>query len=78
MMKRTIKQIRRIRDWISMRDTERRLQDVIDLERSGDYPGAAVGLILLRKKLSADLARQRSAYVAAYKAPGQRMTFEVA
>lgn len=74
-----IRNLKRLRAYLAVRETESRLQAVIDLQRSEiTEPKVILALAIERRDLSKQLARQRAEYVAQFKAPGERMTFEVA
>lgn len=63
-----------------VRDLERQLQALIDLQADSDCQDASIrhGWALKRETISQQLARSRAAYVAEYMEPGKRLIYEVA
>lgn len=78
MLKKAFRLGRQFAAWLAWVETQRRLQDVIDTIRGMANPADAPGIFALQEQLSAELARLRAAYIAAYCPPGVRMTFGVA
>lgn len=77
-MKRVIAPLRRVLAYLALRAAERRLHDALGQYRHHRCPVASLAHDIEVERLSEELARRRAAYVAAYRKPGERLTWEIA